>query len=302
MEMATIVSNLIKLYYNSGLRGCTRSTFFLAKRVKSLQSVPVKIYGDSVLFADLRLLSSHAVFLGWETDIEEEALFREILLPGETAFDIGAHIGLYSIYLSKIVGKTGKVFSFELSSDVIPALTKTLNLLSNVTLLPCGLSNKNEEAVLFVPEDPAGASLADRKDLNTKPITCELRRLDDLVTEKIVSLPDLIKCDVEGAEELVFRGAVDLLNTENAPIIYFENNRKASEGFGFENDGAFEFLKSLKKPLYSFYLFSRSKLSPLNLIPEPEPGNQAVNILAVPVSKIQRIEKFLEKIDEQNSN
>lgn len=288
--MHSILQKFIRFYYKTGLKGPTRTTLALAKKFKSLQAVPVKIAGDKTLFADLRLLSAHGVFLGWTKDIEEESIIKKVLFPGETVFDIGAHIGLYSIFMSEIVGENGSLFAFELSPEALSALSQTVSLLDNVTLLPYGLSDKTETTFLYIPEDPSAASLSDWSGGESHKISCQIKRLDDLLAENIVAQPDFIKCDVEGAEELVFRGAEKTLNIENAPVIFFESNEPATVSFGLEKSGAMDFLKSLDKPEYKFYSVTKNGLHLIDEIPEPVSGDLAVNILAVPKSKLERVD------------
>ncbi|HEX3100785.1 MAG TPA: hypothetical protein VHQ01_03275, partial [Pyrinomonadaceae bacterium] len=51
----------------------------------------------------------------YEADYEPETfhLFHDHLKVGDTVLDIGGHIGLFAVVTAKLVGPTGKVFSFE---------------------------------------------------------------------------------------------------------------------------------------------------------------------------------------------
>ena len=53
------------------------------------------------------------------------------LRPGETALDIGANFGIYAHYMSKAVGKNGKVYSFE----PVPFTFQTLKIVGKITRL-----------------------------------------------------------------------------------------------------------------------------------------------------------------------
>src|SRR5262249_1390161 len=48
--------------------------------------------------------------------------------PGQTVFDIGAHLGLFSVLMARLVGGTGKVFSFEPTAFTRQVLKRTLRL------------------------------------------------------------------------------------------------------------------------------------------------------------------------------
>lgn len=282
----------VRLLYSSGMRGRTRITLALARRFKSLQAVPVKLIDGSTLYADLRLMTSHGVFLGWTHDVNEENIFRRLIKPGDVVYDIGAHIGLYSVLFSQLTGRTGKVFSFEPSSEASSALKLTISNLENTTLCPFGLSDKNTESFLFIPQDPSTASLVDWTDHQSgdvHKISCQLKRLDELIESNELPYPNFIKCDVEGAEELVFKGSGQKLNDENAPIILFEVNEKALNEFKLSKTGAMDLLASFDKAKFTFFDARTANLLPITEIPPPLVGALAVNILAVPQSKLSFI-------------
>lgn len=65
--------------------------------------------------------------------------------------------------------------------------------------------------------------------------------------------PHFIKCDVEGAELLVSRGARGVLARADAPIVLFEVNRHTAEGFGVPTPAAKDFLAGLPLPRCRFF-------------------------------------------------
>jgi hypothetical protein len=103
-----------------------------------------------------------------------------------------------------------------------------------------------------------------------------MRRLDDL---KLGSDgPAFIKCDVEGAELHVFRGAVELLDRRNAPIILYEASLNTARGFGLTQWDATRFLEQLRLPRFSFFAVGpEGQLETL----DPDAG-RSINVLAVP--------------------
>jgi len=72
-------------------------------------------------------------------------------------------------------------------------------------------------------------------------ITVRTERLDDHLPEGYV--PHLIKVDVEGAEELVFRGALKTI-VRHRPIIAFQHGRGSSEYYGTKPGDIFRLLTS----------------------------------------------------------
>lgn len=278
-------ARVVRAVLRSGVRGRTRLTRFLAGRLKSLQSVPITVAGENVLYADLRLASSHGLLLGREERSGEEEVMRAVVRAGDTVFDVGAHIGLHTVLLSELAGPRGRVCAFEPNADVLPALRLTVKRLPNVALHAFALSDVTEDAVLIVPEDPSMASLVDwTEGLHgaTHAVPCALRRMDDLVGEGTLARPDFVKCDVEGAELRVFEGGRETLNRADAPVILFEANVNSARGFGLGTATALEFLRDLPLPRYEFFKVSEGgATAPIRTVDDGH-----ANVLAVPRERL----------------
>jgi FkbM family methyltransferase len=291
----TPFSRILRLYLRSGLRGSSRLTFLMARHLGSLQHIPVQIPGWSPVHIDLRLSQSHNILMNspyekpWR-ELDEISIMQRFVRKGEVAFDIGANIGLHSILLSGLVGPSGKLCVFEPNAELLPALRHTIGKLNNATLYPFALSDKHATSELFVPSDHSTASLADwtvyspifSEDGPSHVVTCDERRLDDLIDAKTLPIPDFIKCDVEGAELLVFKGASKTLNRVDAPIILFEANECASSAFDVDVSAAKDFLAGLTAPRYCFFeITEQTKLKRLQTI-----SKSFLNMLAIPESKL----------------
>jgi hypothetical protein len=118
-----------------------------------------------------------------------------------------------------------------------------------------------------------------------------MQRLDELIDEGAVLPPDFVKVDVEGAERMVFAGARGMLDRADAPIVLFEVNQRAAEGFGLNRSDAMKFLGSLPKPRFRFWRIendaSLSETAPTEL------PVVTTNMLAVPASRAQRIAELI---------
>jgi hypothetical protein len=100
----------VRILYRSGIRGRTRTTLFLARRLKSLQSIPVTTKHGVTIYVDLRLLSTHGVFLRWGDSPEDEDVISSVVQAGDVVYDIGAHIGLYTVMFSRRLSLTLKYY------------------------------------------------------------------------------------------------------------------------------------------------------------------------------------------------
>jgi FkbM family methyltransferase len=255
----------------SRVRGATRLTVAAAWLLPQLRTLRVPVDTDAGVYVDLRITASHHLLEGVLHEDRELELVSKIVHDGDVCWDIGAHFGVYTVLFSRQVGATGKVFAFEPNSLVLPSLERTIHDLPNVVLHRMALSNASGSTSFFVPPDFSAASLANWTSDNprSKRMTVEQRTADELLREGMVEPPSFIKCDVEGAEALVFAGAQTILNSDNAPIILFEFNRRASEGFGLDRSMALRFLRDLPVPRYGLFEIG------------PEQGDIR-NLLAVP--------------------
>jgi FkbM family methyltransferase len=296
-----LLARLVRLHMHSGLRGATRLTFLLARRFKSLQQVPIDLPGWNPVYIDLRLGNAHLLLMespyaGLWRELDEVNVMQSFVRNGDVAFDIGANIGLHSMLLSNLVGPQGSLHAFEPNSELVHALSRTISELGNASLHVVALSDKDDESELFIPSDDSMASLTNWTaatafvdDGPSRTVTCQQRRLDDLINEGKLPQPDFIKCDVEGAELLVFQGGRGTLDRPDAPIVLFEVNKDASLGFGQGVSEAKDFLAGLELPQYEFFrVQSGGKLTRL------QEANSFMNVLAVPRSKIQRWPELVE--------
>jgi FkbM family methyltransferase len=175
---------------------------------------------------------------------------RKVVRPDDVVFDIGANIGVHSVALSKMAGPRGRLCVFEPNPELLPQLRLTVEGLGNAKLYPFALSDKSDVSTLFIPENAEMGSLANwtaerdgAGEIHT--INCEVRRIDDLISNGDIPLPDFIKCDIEGAELMAFKGANAALDRIDAPIILFEANIHNTRGFGFGIEDAKNYLDSL---------------------------------------------------------
>lgn len=171
---------------------------------------------------------------------EAEPAVQEVLAarlrPGMVFYDLGANTGLFSLLAARLVGSEGHVFSFEPDAEIAARLRRNVerNGFSNITVIEAGVWSSSG-TVNFVP---ANSSSPDRgtgrfetaHDSIGLPMRCVA--LDDFVAEE--PSPDAIKCDVEGAEVEVLKGAEKLLHSRRPWILcemHSETNDRASRYF-----------------------------------------------------------------------
>ncbi|HMD39638.1 MAG TPA: FkbM family methyltransferase [Candidatus Acidoferrum sp.] len=164
-----------------------------------------------------------------------------MLEPGMTFFDLGANTGLFSVACGrKLLSKASSIYAFEPCPSTFAILEKNLvlNDLSGVRAICAALSDRTGEASMYVNADLKDAlnSLEDPSHTDAEVVGRELVQtitLDEFLAKEDIARVDLMKVDVEGAEMLVFRGARNLLERPDAPVILYEGYGWCTAGFHY---------------------------------------------------------------------
>lgn len=201
--------------------------------------------------------SSRSIFVSGFFDPNELSLLAKILKPGMTFIDAGANMGLYSLFGARKVGASGQVVAIEPSRREVEIIRGHIegNGLSNVTLLPVALSDRDGEVELLVaPLEKSGHNTLGAFGFDTKLDHRErarAMRLDDVVKEQGLARVDVIKMDIEGAEELALRGA-DCTLREHKPLLLLELSQRSLQ---HQQSSAERLLALLAEHKYNAYGF-----------------------------------------------
>ena len=176
----------------------------------------------------------------YKIDPTEIQFINEQLLPGQIAVDIGCHKGAYLYWLKKNVGPQGKVFAFEPQPKLFSYLQKIQKIFSfkNVILENKGLSTKSGHVSFHVPSTKNGTSPGARidriqEDISFDAFNIEVVSLDEYFFDKNI-FPHFIKIDVEGHEESVLKGGLQLLKKCHPTLLMECENRHLNQGDVFD--------------------------------------------------------------------
>ena len=150
------------------------------------------------------------------TDRAERQLLRKILFPGAVVVDAGANIGIYSQFLSRCVGRTGVVHSFEPSPENFERLRFATRNLANVRLSQAAVGECSGSSKLYVSDHlnvDHRTYMAEEDSRDALPI--DIVALDDYFEPG--QRVDLIKMDIQGYEVHALRGATRVVK-ENPDI------------------------------------------------------------------------------------
>ncbi len=160
---------------------------------------------------------------------DEEAcrIYRELVRPGDTVFDIGANRGQMALVFAKLVGPNGLVVSFEPAPEVARDLERNceLNGLKNVKVIVAAAAGENGEQVFSFSTDrqtQGKLSSVEPSYDNQASQSFRVRTVTlDSVVKELGRGPAFIKVDVEGAGAAVLAGADELFRHVR-PAVYFE--------------------------------------------------------------------------------
>lgn len=166
------------------------------------------------------------IFFHGQYEPTEFHYVNDVLKPGMIFIDIGANIGLYSIFASKKVGRSGKVIAIEPSRREYNKLHRNvvINRANNVYTVKRAVSDSNGSAQLQVADEHFSGhnSIGSFIHPTTKVVgveTVPTETLDDLIGH--LPAVNLIKIDAEGSELAILRGAVNTLSRHH-PILLIE--------------------------------------------------------------------------------
>jgi FkbM family methyltransferase len=193
---------------------------------------------------DFDHLSESQLFLGHRFEPATTDLVRELLRPGMVVFDVGANLGRFALQAARAVGPEGQVHAFEPTADILRRLSHNaaLNALDNVVAVRAAVAEQPGDVTLHQCDRiteinsiyGAQTDLYDDRPWHTTTVPCI--SLDSYCREQDIGHVDFVKIDVEGAELSVLRGARELLDGDQAPLLLVEFFPAAMERAGYDED------------------------------------------------------------------
>lgn len=165
-------------------------------------------------FEDFTVLASSqweaGIFQGCEEHVKN--FMKKSVSPGWTAYDIGANIGVYSLLLSRLVGRHGSVVSIEANPVCVYFLQINIenNKIENCTIYPFAVSDNEKDIPFTINYGNTNLGISnDSSFYGSKvghEITVHSNGIDNLLRLVQINKPDFIKIDVEGVEGTVIQG------------------------------------------------------------------------------------------------
>jgi FkbM family methyltransferase len=164
-------------------------------------------------------------YKSYEPEVTE--MLSRLISPGMVVYDVGAHVGVHSLYMAKLLKGRGSAYAFEPWPENYAALERNvrLNLPLSGTVVPVreavGADNGFVEMVRGSSDGRHHLRYASEEADVIAPCTT----LDAFVTRRNHPAPSLVKIDVEGMEGPVLAGAAEMLR-RHRPALLIEHHRR----------------------------------------------------------------------------
>lgn len=187
---------------------------------------------------------------------------RHIIGKGDVSVDIGAHLGYYTLEMSRLAGAGGKVIAIE----PMPAFNEVLGKLlgrkgvDNVELLQVALGGDGDYVEMGIPRVGKNKQFAYARVMSSDAQYeyMEQVRVKNEQGDKLFGRwprLDFIKCDVEGLEVKVFTSMMETLS-RHRPILLVELVSKGER---------IKFFELLRPMGYQSYRLEKGRLYPLDI-------------------------------------
>ncbi|MCV0411890.1 FkbM family methyltransferase [Nitrosarchaeum sp.] len=133
----------------------------------------------------------------------------------DVVIDIGAHIGLFTLYVSQFC-KEGKIYAYEPVKTNFELLIENIkiNSLKQVNAYNCAVLDSKKKIQIFLNDDDAGHSIYTK---SQNSVLVESTSLKNIFDENQIQFCNLLKMDCEGAEYEILK---------NLPLEYFKKINK----------------------------------------------------------------------------
>ncbi len=158
-------------------------------------------------------------YLEGDYEAPVERILLSNLRPGTVFYDVGAHIGVFSLIAARNLGAHGSVFVFEPDPSNVRRIREhaSRNQLDAIQIIPKAVCS-TVGRLRFLVED---ASAAKESIIEVESIT-----LDTVARDH--DLPSLIKIDVEGSEAAVLHGSEEIFRSAKPLLVCEIHHQQAS--------------------------------------------------------------------------
>ncbi len=225
-------------------------------------------------------------------DYEKEfKVVKYLVANGDNVIDVGANFGIYSKFLSDLVGDSGTVYSFEPIPITYRNLQSNISKLrlKNIKVMNYAISDRNGYTSMGIPISDDGIENyymarifedgSDNKNETLQKVEVECKSLDSLLFDENRDI-SFIKCDVEGHEFQCIQGAKKIIE-RSFPAWLVEIAGDPDNPDSTAHD-LFEFMRNYG---YQIYWFDEIKLK------KRRKGDKVINYFFLTDKQLTLLEK-----------
>jgi FkbM family methyltransferase len=221
-------------------------------------------------------------------DYQDIYFLKYLVRPGDYCIDIGAHLGYFTLELSRITGIHGHVYAIEPMSkffDTLKDLVKSRSL-GNITLYQFAMGGNSGFVEMGIPELNKVKKFAYARAISSHSSLhyVETEQVKNVYGDELFnSLPrvDFIKCDVEGLELPVIQSFLEIIRAHQ-PVLLCELGDPSER----------KRLLDLLSPFsYQLYYLENKKLKALN--PESTVRPVSHNHYFVPGNRVNSLRNVI---------
>jgi FkbM family methyltransferase len=208
-------------------------TFELIVKLTINQSHEIEHKGTFIKFSIPNRLTKYRAD-SFSTKEPETLDWIDSIPQNSILWDIGANVGVYTCYSA--LARKCKVFAFEPSVFNLECLARNIylnNIVRNVTIIPCPLSNRLGIQFLNMTSTEWGGALSTfgekyGHDGKIMDVAFEIPMLgfsmSDAINKFNIPQPEYIKMDVDGIEHLILSGGKDVIANVKGMLIEINDN------------------------------------------------------------------------------
>lgn len=227
-----------------GGKGLTKNSFIRKMKeysLANLQTDYAEIFGNKLFLGKKGLAMSISHYGKYEET--EAKIMEQKISKGDIVVDVGANIGIHTLNMAKIVGKTGKVFAFEPEITNFEILKKNikLNNYTNIFAEQKAVGEEDGTATLHRSNHPGMHKINNEPQHSKDELDVDIISLDNFFDKNNMQPKiDFVKIDVEGFELSVLNGMKNILKNNKNIKILFEFMPEKLHGKDLEYDSKYE--------------------------------------------------------------
>ncbi len=181
-------------------------------------------------------------------ELETRGVIGRLLNADSIFFDLGANIGLHSIFASQFINGSGKIYSFEPTPDTFNFLVKNIDSNNlNGIIVPENLAVTNKKGYSFfsVTNNSECNSIVSDENENNLLIKVPTISIDEYCEMNKIAKVDLIKMDIEGQELNAMKSMIKTVKSNDSIKIIFELHETNLNNNNQDSFTIIEFLHNL---------------------------------------------------------